>query len=744
MDEGTDGHEGNGVILGPGVETLTITGARPGAHLEVLAAGGRKVVTVVADDAGNAHVSFVPASPTVIATLDDLVAAVGAGDVLAPGDYVVRDLSESPPSVHGPVRVLAVDDHPDPATYDQDLPGGFGYLRTRDGTLLSAMVRFPDEGMYGPPPWPTVVEYSGYGPSNPDLMSPGQLLANLLGFATIGVNMRGTGCSGGVFDVFSPAQAADGYDVIETVARQPWVRHGRPGMVGLSYPGISQLFVAATAPPSLAAITPLSVIDDLWRQQWPGGTYNSGFTRAWLAQRDAETKIGGMAWDQARIDAGDEVAAANQSIRSLTLDFERFGRAAEDFRPALGARRAADLVHRIEVPVFLSGSWQDEQTGSRFALMLERFQAAPHVVFTLFNGHHPDGFSPMMATRWFEFLSFHVSREVPVVPDLVRAVAPAAFAEHFGYTAQLEGDRFAHLVDDYPTALARYTAEPPVRVLFESGTVADVAGAPGHRYEVQLATFPPPDAVARRWYLGSGARLLDASPDTDGADRYLDDVGAGASSYALTERFDDFLLPSVPIEWTRFADECTAAYETDPLTEPLTVMGQGHVDLWLCPGTPDTSVQATLTEVRPDGHELRVQSGWHRPVHREEDPERSDHLRVDYTFAREHRAALVPGEWLRFRIPFMPVAHVFRPGSRVRLALSTPGRDQPFWCFDNPVEAGAAHLVGRGGIHPSALVLPAWSGLEHPEELPPADAVRGQPARRALTLRNVEVDPPTG
>ena len=27
---------------------------------------------------------------------------------------------------------------------------------------------------------------------------------------------------GGVFDVFSPAQSADGYDVIETVARQSW------------------------------------------------------------------------------------------------------------------------------------------------------------------------------------------------------------------------------------------------------------------------------------------------------------------------------------------------------------------------------------------------------------------------------------------------------------------------------------------------------------------------------------------
>ena len=37
--------------------------------------------------------------------------------------------------------------------------------------------------------------------------------------------MRGTGCSGGAFDFFEPLAVLDGYDVIETVARQPWVRH---------------------------------------------------------------------------------------------------------------------------------------------------------------------------------------------------------------------------------------------------------------------------------------------------------------------------------------------------------------------------------------------------------------------------------------------------------------------------------------------------------------------------------------
>ncbi len=77
-------------------------------------------------------------------------------------------------------------------------------------------------------------------------------LARAFGFATVSVNMRGTGCSGGVFDIFNPAQQADGYDVVEIVGRQSWVKDNKVGMVGLSYSGITQLYVAATRPPHLA------------------------------------------------------------------------------------------------------------------------------------------------------------------------------------------------------------------------------------------------------------------------------------------------------------------------------------------------------------------------------------------------------------------------------------------------------------------------------------------------------------
>lgn len=714
----------------PGVETLTITDATPGAHLRLEHPDGTGVVTQVVDHAGNAHVAYLPPTHRVVATLDDLVAVVAAGHTLAPGDYVLVD--ESTGERHGPVTVLGVDDVPDDSFYDQTLEAGFGYLTVRDGVQLSVNVLTPDENLYGPAPWPTVIEYSGYGPSNPDAPQPGSLIANLMGFAVVGVNIRGTGCSGGIYDVFSAAQSADGYDVVEIVARQEWVLHGRPGMVGLSYPGNTQLFVAATRPPSLAAITPLSVLDDLWRQQWPGGIYNSGFTRVWIEMRDAETKMGGQAWDKLRIDGGDEIAAANQRIRTIDLDFARFGHAMDTYRDAMRARRAADLVGEIDVPVYLTGSWQDEQTGSRAALMLDRFTASPHTVFTFVNGHHPDGYSPMLITRWFEFLSFHVARRVPQLNPVLRELAPAVFAEHFGYTPVLEEDRFATFGDDYEGALAAYRAEPPVRLLFESGAVNDVAGSPGARFEMTADAWPIPGTRAVRWYLGPDHTLVGDAPAAEGVVVYTDDLDAGAESYAATDDFDAFIQPTIDYEWTRFPDGAVAGFEV-VLDEALAIAGQPHLELWLRPGTPDTAVQVTLTEVRPDGAEARVQTGYHRPVHRVE--ERPDaELSVDHTFAHRDRADLVPGEWIRTRVPLLPVAHVFRKDVTLRIGVSTPGRDHPFWRFENPVTPGASHGIGLGGDHASALVLPVIPTPDHPAELPAADAIRGQVTRTALPL----------
>ena len=265
-------------------EQVYVTGVAPGAQMSLLSSNGATVSTQNADSLGG--LLFREVKP-------------GKG-------YRVSLTSTGETS--GPITVHSDAAAPwDPGIYDQSIAdNGYTYLTTRDGTQLSIDVHPPTSPAGEPgapssihlptlalpgvptpsytPPYPTIIEYSGYGYANPAGPENGiAVLANLMGFAVVDVNMRGTGCSGGAYDFFEQMQNLDGYDVIETIAKQPWVLGHKVGMLGISYGGISQLFTAQLRPPDLAAIAPLSVIDATATTLYPGGILNTGFAVAWAA-----------------------------------------------------------------------------------------------------------------------------------------------------------------------------------------------------------------------------------------------------------------------------------------------------------------------------------------------------------------------------------------------------------------------------------------------------------------------------
>jgi len=754
----------------PGVEIATVTGAPAGAHLTLISPTNERLLTLVADSKGQAHFSYLPTNYLTYTTGTGDPMPTSDGNTLKPGTYRIVDETASPLQVSPTFTVIGVDDHPPTSLYDgQSLNGvpwqitggplaghaateGFGYVTVRDGIQLSVMVRFPDPRVFGDGPYPTVMEYSGYSPSDPDNPQPGTRLANIFGFATVGVNMRGTGCSGGAFDVFNPAQHADGYDVLETIARQPWVKGGKVGMVGLSYPGISQLYVASTRPPHLAAISPLSVIEDPWYQQWPGGVYNGGFTKQWLAERDREANAGGQDWAKKRINHGDTTCAANQTIRSQNIDFEKFGRSLE-FRPAdADARKLSDLVKKIDVPVYLTGGWQDEQVGSRFAIMLDKFVNAPVRKFTLFNGRHPDGYTPLVLSRWGEFLQMEVGGQVPEVPPIVRAFAPSVFETEFGVAGlSFEPDRFLPtFAGNYAGAKAAYEAEPPVRVLYESGAgMPSVPGAPVARFETTFPAWPPPAAQPKRWYFGPNESLNDAPSAYDSIDRFQFDPDAGAKTYAPTTGAYDFLFPHVDTNWEPLAQGKGLSYLTPPLTQNVVMAGSGYVDLWLRSTATDANLEVVLTEVYPDGKEVEVQTGHLRAGDRTVDQARSEGTFIEHFYDAAHYQPLPSGQFVNLQVPLDPVSHPFRAGSRLRITVDTPGRDLPLWSFENPAFGSlpVSHDVARGGAMPSSLVLPLVSSVTNvPADRPACGSLRGQACRTFVAVQNEVLqtnEPPT-
>jgi uncharacterized protein len=750
----------------PGVEQITVTGAEPGEPLTLYGRRGRRLLTLRADDEGQAHFAYLPAEYREAQSGPDLdwadLGDPAAAGVVEPGRYVIRDDRASPPLATGVITVPGRDDVPDTALYDRQvlsaarvdvlgtpLPGssleeGFQYLEMRDGVRLSAMVRLPDPALYGAGPYPTVVEYSGYSPSNPGSEEAGARLARTFGYAAVSVNMRGTGCSGGVFDVFNPAQMADGYDVIEIVARQPWVLHGRVGMVGLSYSGITQLYTAATRPPHLAAVTAQSVIADPWLQAWPGGIFNSGFTHQWIKERDAAAAPGGDSWVTERIDAGDTTCAGHQALRAQNPDFGGFVRALDSYPASAAARDLRRLVGDIEAPVFISGAFQDEQTGPQFTALLDAFTSAPVVRANLWNGRHPDGYGPANLMRWFEFLEFYVAQRVPRLNPVVRALAPPVLAGQFHLRdIELEPDRFARFGDDHASALAAYEAEDPVRVIFESGIGENELGEQGGTFELGLDSWPTSDAEPVTWYLGDDERLTADKPGrrSDGdADRFrFDPAAGGATLFGGTGEYP--LLDPVwtGAQWSRFGEGQELSYLTEPLTDDLVVAGPAVADLWVSSDAPDVDLQASISEVRPDGVEYLVTNGWLRVGHRTEDRRRTDGLEVVHRFTERSYRPLRGDEVVEARIDIPGFAHAFRAGSRVRLSIATPGRNHATWEFEPPDYGRDIPSIDvhRNRRQPSALLLSVVDGVRVPEvQPPPCPGLRGMACRPFVATEN--------
>ncbi|MFM1751261.1 MAG: hypothetical protein RL119_223 [Actinomycetota bacterium] len=640
------------------------------------------------------------------------------------GTYRVVAADQS--MISDPVEVYDESLIPTPDFYTtQQLPaGGFGYIKTRDGTTLSVNISLPGPAENGP--YPTVVEYSGYSPSNPDDLSFGQIY-NALGFAYAGVNMRGTGCSGGSFKYFEVSQLLDGYDAVEAIAAQPWVLGNKVGMVGISYPGISQLFVASTQPPSLSAIAPMSVLDDSYRATlYPGGILNTGFAVPWTAERMASSAPLGQAWTKDRIDTGDTECADNQKLRLQNPDLVGLIDSNPFYSPEVADEiNPTQLVSKINVPVFLAGAWQDEQTGGHFPAFLDNFTNAPKLFITLTNGLHTDALGPSVLTRYVEYLNLYVANRVP---DLASATAPATvlYSTIFGLEVSFNAEnRFADLTLE--EARSAFERDGQVQVFFENGAAeGQPPASPVARWKAEFPSWPIPTAQAVRFNLGAGGVMAPGLVST-GSTSYRADPAAVPPTF-YEGNSSDIWRADVTYNWTRNPEGTAAVFTTEPLTENLVLIGPSSADLWISSDAADTDLEVTISEIRADGSEVYVQSGWLRASHRALDDSESPELRPTHTHLESDSAPLVPGEITPVRVEIFPVAHPFRKGSRLRITIDAPGGNRPVWQF-RTISAGENVTIAHDATYPSSIVLSIVRDLEVPSGDSACGALRGQPCR---------------
>ena len=675
---------------------------------------------------------------------------------LEPGDgYVVR-LAEDHDDFTDQLEVMSEENSlPDQSFYDgQTIEPGFGYLTMRDGTTLSYFAALP-----GPPedgPYPTLLNYSGYSPSRPGQSLGGAaelfcgdypilcdapdfasgLFAGIMGYAVIGVNVRGSGCSGGAYDYFEPLQLLDGYDAIEIIAAQDWVQYHHVGMIGLSYPGITQLFVASTQPPSLAAIAPFSTLADTGSSTLlPGGIYNDGFAIGWISWVLDKAAPYAHGWITDVVEAGDEICEENQLLHDQRLD--AVSKAFDNPFYSDDVAKPVDptsFAHLIEVPVYQAGQWQDEQTGPHFPALFDKYTGSPLTRFTVTNGVHMDGFAPQNVAEWANFIDFYVARRIPTIDPTVRTMVPVFMEQVFGAALEIPAGRFEDY-DDFDQALADYEAEDALRVIFETGAHPDVEpGAPQGTFEVTFSAWPIVETEATRWYLYPGGTLEADPPGADGgASSFEPDPDSGHRG-TLNSGSVNPLQPDW--DWPQLIEGKAMSFITEPLSEDLVMIGHGSIDLWFQSTAADADIEVMLTEVRPDGDESYVQAGWLRASHRALRDDATELRPVKSHYQRDLEN-LVAGEWNELRVELMPFTHIFRAGSRIRLSLDTPGDSMASWRFLLlDYETLPTHSVAHNEVYPSSIVLPVIPGIDVPTDLPACNALRGQPCRTYVEFVN--------
>ena len=150
----------------------------------------------------------------------------------------------------------------------------------------------------------------------------------------------------------------------------------------------------------------------------------------------------------------------------------------------------------------------------------------------------------------------------------------------------------------------------------------------------------------------------------------------------------------------------------------------------------NVDLQATVTEVRPDGKETFVQNGWLRTEARVMERTLSTLTSPSQPSARRMRDA-AEGRFVKVVVPLYYQGHVYRAGSRVRVSLSAPGGDQPIWAFaeaapDDTPWVAVAHTRKLE----SQLVLPVIDRFATPTPLPPCPGLRGEPCRDYVPFEN--------
>jgi predicted acyl esterase len=323
------------------------------------------------------------------------------------------------------------------------------------------------------------------------------------------------------------------------------------------------------------------------------------------------------------------------------------------------ARSMVGYAPGIAHPIHITGAFQDEQTGPRFEHLWEVIPSDTQKRLLMSNGSH--GTQVDIDETWKDRKAW--------MDYWMRGVA----------------DAYVPDPDDRPTS---------VRTLLElQRDVNDIdtdlnTGELIPGAILDRTSFPLEDTTWTDYYLCGDLTLKGTSTGcTTGSNSYLSGSKRQSWSFDLADNTND-----------AFGHQVTAAEGPDELDyvgetvagSPIVIDGPILARLYLSSTAPDTEVFVQVIDEDTVAHTLSfLQRGMLRAAHRAIEPNLSDYSDVDearppgflYRPFRRHEAIklLTPTFAEELVVEVFPVAHVLRPGHRLRIkVMGTPAVDSQY------------------------------------------------------------------
>ncbi|MEV4789104.1 CocE/NonD family hydrolase [Streptomyces tuirus] len=522
-----------------------------------------------------------------------------------------------------------------------------------DGVRLSAHIWRPTSS--DQEPVPAVLEYIPY--RKRDLTAVRDSIHHPYlaghGYACVRVDLRGTGDSEGVLrDEYLEREQADAEEVLAWLAEQPWC-DGGTGMMGISWGAFAALQVAARRPPSLKAIAIASFTDDRHSDDmhYMGGALLSDN----LAEAGTMFAYGTCPPDPAVVgERWREMWHERlENTEPWVLEWLRHQRRDDYWRHA----SVCEDYSSVQCPVLASSGWADGYSNA-VTRLLGNLDVPRKGLIGPWSHKFPHLGEPGPAigylqelVRWWDHWLKGVDNGVMDGPMLLAwmqdSVPPSTSYEE--RPGRWVGE------PDWPSPHIRPETHPLTR-----HTIG-----------------PAQDTTAKA--SEGGAAMTVRSPLS---------VGQFAGKWASYNA-----PPDLPYD-QREEDGGSLVFDSEPLTEPVEILGSPSVELDLSVSEPVALVAARLSDVSPDGAATRVSYGI---------------LNLTRRDSTESPEPLEPGRRYRATIPLNGVAQAFPPGHRIRLSLSTS-----YWPLAWPAPKPALLSVHE---HSSTLTLPVRP-VEEPDEVP--------------------------